>query len=181
MRCWPPWRREKRGTPSLLDYYPARDFVVGDYLDRMIELASELAGKPKKAHRITLWWGEDGLELQTDGSVNKIKRPTKSSPLPPFIPYTPLPMSVFDSCLGYSPYQQTSALSEYNPLMAQINASISAQSAIIAAQMVAAAAPITSGIENANMRFIGSIEDSINSTTRCCVESERDFQKMLGG
>lgn len=156
MRCWPLWRREKRGLPSLLDYYPARDFVVGDYLDRMIELASELAGKPKKPHRITLWWGEDGLELQTDGSVNHVKRPTKSSPLPSFIPYIPLLMPILGSCPGYSPYQQISALSGRNPLTAQINASISTQSAIISAQMAAATAPITT----------------------CCVEMEKVFQQQ---
>lgn len=163
MRCWFPWRREKRGPPSLLDCCPTRDFVVGEYLGRMIELASELAGKSQKVHHITLWWGEDGLELQEDGSVKHIKPSNKLNPLSPafpplpsFVPYIPPPTPIFGSCPEYSPYQRISVPSGCDPLTAQINASISAQSMAIAAQMAAATAPITA----------------------CCVKMEKALQQQ---
>lgn len=142
-------------------------------LDRMIELATELAGKSQKVHHITLWWGEDGLELQSDDSIKQVKHSTKLNSsqthrqflldmvghsqypqMSSLASRTPTP--IFGSCPGHGSYQQTLVSSGYDPLTAQINVAISAQSMAIATQMAAVTAPITA----------------------CCVEMEKAFQQQ---
>lgn len=155
MRCWPPWRREKRGTPSLLDYYPARDFVVGDYLDRMIELAGSLTKKQER-HELTLWWGDEGLRLRADGSIEQIKRPQPASSLMS----RPIVQAYWQSCCAEEHWAQCLGRDPTQSLQAELDQlrlerAMMAQTAAIQAPIAALYAQIDASIRRQNNMIWG--------------------------